>query len=48
MRAAVALVALGAAAACTQHETRTLLALDCGPLKVRFEERAEKSFGNTT
>ena len=48
MRAALALVALGASAACTKHETRVLLDLDCGPLKARFEERAAKSFSNTT
>lgn len=48
MRAALALVALGAAAACTKHETRVLLDLDCGPLKARFEERSAKSFSNTT
>jgi hypothetical protein len=46
--AALALLALGASAACTKHETRVLLDLDCGSLKARFEERAEKSFGNTT
>jgi hypothetical protein len=48
VRAALALVALGASAACTKHETRVLLDLDCGPLKARFEERAAKSFSNTT
>ena len=48
MRAAVALAAWGASAACTTHETRVLLDLDCGPLKARFEERAAKSFSNTT
>jgi hypothetical protein len=48
VRAALALLAWGASAACTKHETHVLLDLDCGPLKVRFEERAQKSFSNTT
>jgi hypothetical protein len=48
LRAAVALVALGLSAACTTNETRVLLDLDCGGVKARFEERAQKSFSNTT
>jgi hypothetical protein len=48
VRAAFALVVLGASAACTKHETRVLLDLDCAPLTLRLEERATRSFGNSS